>query len=81
MNWNVHIHGIVSCGAFSESGKFIAIDTIPTEKILKKWEQNVFDFLLKKNKIPSEIIENMHPWKHSGFSVDTSVYIDKDDTK
>jgi hypothetical protein len=81
VNWNSHIHAIVGCGAFLESGKFIEIDQIPTEKILEKWEENVFDFLLKKNKITPEIIENMHSWKHSGFSVDTSVYIEKDDTK
>jgi hypothetical protein len=48
VNWNIHINGIVSCGAFLDSGEFIAIDTIPTEKILKKWEEKVFDFLLKK---------------------------------
>jgi len=67
VNWNSHIHAIVGCGAFLESGKFIEIDQIPTEKILEKWEENVFDFLLKKNKITPEIIENMHSWKHCHF--------------
>jgi len=81
LNWNVHVHALVSCGIFLESGKFIAIDTIPPDRFLKKWEEVVFEFLFKKGKITPEIIKNMNSWNYSGFSVDTSVYIDKDDTK
>jgi len=53
--------------------------SLPAERFLKKWEENVFDFLLKEEKITPEIINNMESWKHSGFSVDNSVYVAKND--
>ena len=61
-----------------ESCKFIEIKQIPTERFLEKWEDNVFDFLLKQEKITPEIIANMKKWEHSGFNFDKKVYIEKD---
>jgi hypothetical protein len=62
INAHPHIHSLVPCGVFLESGKFIGIKQIPAEKFLKKWEENVFDFLLKEEKITPEIIDNMKSW-------------------
>jgi hypothetical protein len=64
INFHPHIHGILAYGVFLESGAFIPIDPIPTERFLKKWEKNVFSLLLKKGKITQEIIQNMTQWKH-----------------
>jgi len=35
-NFHPHIHALVGCGVFLESGKFIEIDQIPTERFLEK---------------------------------------------
>jgi hypothetical protein len=62
INWHSHIHAIVPCGVFMESGKFIDIKQIPAGKFLKKWETKVLEFLLKEEKITAEIVENMKSW-------------------
>jgi hypothetical protein len=77
INFHPHIHAIVPCGVFMESGKYIDIKQIPAERFLEKWEAKVFDFLLKEKKITAEIAENMKSWEHSGFSIDNQVYIEK----
>ncbi|MBD3315982.1 MAG: hypothetical protein GF344_09360, partial [Chitinivibrionales bacterium] len=41
--------------------------------------ERVFAFLLDEHKIDDEIASNMRAWRHSGFSVDNSVRIDKGD--
>jgi hypothetical protein len=79
MNFHPHIHGLVPCGVFLGSGKFINIKHIPTERFLETWETNVFNFLMKEGKITSEIVENMKSWEHSGFSINDQVYIEKED--
>ena len=48
-------------------------------KRLRCGQERVFNLLLDTFKINDEIVENMREWKHSGFSVDISVRIDKDD--
>ncbi len=69
INFHPHTHALVPDGVFLESGTFIKVDRIPAERFLKKWEDKVFEFLLKEEKITQDIIDNMRSWKHSGFSV------------
>jgi hypothetical protein len=79
INWHPHIHAVVADGVFMPSGKFIPIPQIPPEKFKRVWENKVFDFLIKEGRIEWGTVESMKSWKHSGFSVDTSVHIDKGD--
>jgi hypothetical protein len=78
INWHPHIHAVVADGVFLPSGKFIPL-TISPEKFKTVWENKVFDFLIKEGRIEWKTVESMKSWKHSGFSVDTSVHIDKGD--
>ena len=80
INFHPHIHAIVPCGIFMESGKFIAVNQIPSERFQVVWEEKVFAFLLKAERISPEVVDGMKRWKHSGFSVDNSVYVAADDT-
>ncbi len=79
INFHPHIHAIVPCGVFMESGKFIEIKQIPAERFLAIWEKKVFEFLLKEEVITPAIVDNMRSWEHSGFSIDNNVYVAKDD--
>ena len=81
INFHPHIHAIVPEGVFLESGKFINVSRIDPKCFFEKWENKVFDFLLKEDKISQDIIDNMKKWEHSGFSVDNSAYVDKEDKR
>ena len=79
INWNSHVHGIVPEGVFTESGHFVHIPDISTQRAEEFWQERVFSLLLDEHKINDEIAASMRGWKHSGFSVDTSVRIERGD--
>jgi hypothetical protein len=80
IHWNVHIHAILAEGVFTESGHFVSIPDIDTNRVEMLWRDRVFSLLLNENKINEEIIANMRTWRFSGFSVDNSVRIERGDT-
>ena len=79
INWNSHVHGIVPEGVFTESGHFVHMPDISTQHAEEFWQERVFALLLDEHKINDEIAASMRGWKHSGFSVDTSVRIERGD--
>ena len=78
-NFHPHIHAIVPEGVFTESGYFVPIPEIWKHRAVEIWQGKVFALLLDEYKITTEVVESMRAWKHSGFSVDNSVYVAKDD--
>jgi hypothetical protein len=87
VNFHPHIHAIVAEGVFTESGhtsagsvhRFVHIPDIFTHRAVEFWQERVFALLLDEHKINDEIAGSMRGWKHSGFSVDTSVRIERGD--
>ncbi len=79
INWHPHIHALVPEGAFLPSGAFCQITRIDDVRFKKRWESKVFAFLKKAGLLTEDDIEKMRKWKHSGFSVDTSVRIEAGD--
>jgi len=79
VHFHPHIHAIVPEGVFTESGHFVHIPDIYKHRALEYWQERVFKLLLDTFKINDEIVGNMRGWKHSGFSVDNSVRIEKGD--
>jgi hypothetical protein len=79
IHWHSHIHAIVAEGVFTENGHFIHIPDIWKHRAAELWQEQVFRLLLDEMKITDEIAGNMRSWKHSGFSVDNSVRIEKGD--
>ncbi len=43
--------------------------------LLLAWQEAVFDLYLAEGKIEPQVVENMRTWKHTGFSIDQSVYL------
>jgi len=86
-HWNSHVHALCPEGVFTESGhtsagsvhRFVSIPDIDKQHAEECWRERVFNLLLDTFKINDEIVGNMRGWKHSGFSVDISVRIDKGD--
>jgi len=79
IHWHAHIHAIVPEGVFTESGFFVHIPNIWQYRAAEIWQEHVFDLLLDECKITPDVAASMRGWKHSGFSVDTSVRIDGGD--
>ena len=79
VNFHPHIHAIVAEGVFTESGHFVHIPDIFTHRAVEFWQERVFALLLDEHKINDEIAGSMRGWKHSGFSVDNSVRIERGD--
>ena len=80
-NWHPHLHCLTTYGAFTPDGAFIPLpDDLPGTPFLKLWEAKLFTLLLDEGRITQEVVDQMHTWKHSGFSVDKSVALAAGDT-
>ncbi len=80
-NWHPHLHCLMTYGAFTSDGTFIPLpDALSSTPFLQVWQAKVFRLLFDEGRISREVIDQMRSWKHSGFSVDTSVALDAGDT-
>jgi hypothetical protein len=75
IHFHPHIHAIVTDGAFTPDGVFRQLPPIDRAALLRVWMRNVFDLLLAAGKIDQAVVDQIHAWPHSGFSVDASVYL------
>jgi hypothetical protein len=70
LNFHPHCHALASLGVFTRDGVFHPapedLDFAPLEDIFR---EEVFRFLLKKEKLTQERIELLRSWRHSGFNV------------
>ncbi len=66
---------LITCGAFTPEGVFLELPEFDMDRLLDAWQDAVFELYLAKEKIEPEVVENMHSWEHSGFSVDQSVFL------
>jgi len=80
VHWHPHIHGIVPEGVFDDDGEFLAVPDIWKHRAVEFWQERVLCLLLKTLKIDEQTAASMRAWRHSGFSVDTSVRIEAGDT-
>jgi hypothetical protein len=69
LNFNPHIHAIVSDGCFLSDGTFQMAPGFIAEDLEKAFRYEVLKMLKKEGKINDAIIENLLSWHHSGFHV------------
>ena len=79
VNFHPHIHALVAEGVFTDSGHFVHIPDVFKNRAVEFWQERVFALLLDEHKINDEIAASMRGWKHSGFSIDNSVRIERGD--
>ena len=79
VHFHPHMHALVTEGVFLPEGTFMPLPKLATEPFLRLWEQEVFALLLAEGKISEEVVANIRSWKHSGFSVDQSVWLEAGD--
>jgi len=75
LHFHPHFHFLVSCGAFTSEGEFLELPEFDMDSLLLTWQEAVFDLYLAEGKIEPDVVENMQSWKHTGFSIDQSVYL------
>ncbi len=80
IHYHPHVHTVTTNGAFSKEGTFLPLPKTSVEPFQKIWEEKVFQLLLDEKKIQQTLIDDMRNWRHSGFSVDKSVYLPAGDT-
>ena len=79
VHWHPHLHALVTDGAFTPEGSFIALPPLDDEPFEKLWQKKVFDLLLKRGKINEALVTQMLGWDHSGFGVHHAVRLDAAD--
>jgi len=79
LNFNPHLHAIVSDGCFLKDGSFQTAPAFMLEDLGEAFQYEVLKMLKKEGKINDVIIENMLSWRHSGFNVYIGDRIEPDD--
>ena len=69
LNFNPHLHAIVSDGCFLEDGSFSVAPKFMATDLSRAFQYQVLKMLKKEGKVNDAIIENMLSWHHSGFQV------------
>ncbi len=79
LNFNPHLHAIVSDGCFLKDDSFQATPTFMLKNVEEAFQYEVLKMLKKEGKINDAVIENMLSWHHSGFNVYIGNKIESDD--
>ncbi len=79
LHWHPHIHALVTCGAFTAAGEFLAVPELDKERLRAAWREEVFSLYLTEGKIDAAVVENMRGWPHSGFGAHASAPLAADD--
>jgi hypothetical protein len=69
LNFNPHLHAIVTDGYFLSDGEFHVAHWLTALNLDEAFRIEVLKMLKKEGKINHAVIENMMSWHHSGFSV------------
>lgn len=69
LNFNTHLHAIVSDGCFLDDGSFRMAPGFMVEDLEEACQYEVLKMLKKEGKITDAVIENMLSWHHTGFHV------------
>ncbi len=80
LKFHPHLHAIVTDGLFRGTGTFYVMRQTDLKPLEDLFRAEVFKFL-KKGKTTDELIRKLMSWRHSGFSIDNGVRIEREDTK
>ncbi len=75
MNWNPHLHCIVTDGGFTPTGMLHVPPKVSLVRMEELFRHRVLRLLMDKGKLRPERVKMLLGWKHSGFNPDASVRI------
>jgi hypothetical protein len=79
LNWQPHIHALVTDGGFRPDGTFVSMPAHSTDVLTEAFRRAVLKLFVDRELFEPEVADNMLDWMHSGFSVHDSVWLDQDD--
>jgi hypothetical protein len=75
VNFHPHLHALVTDGAFSPTGWFVAFPKIDLSALERLFRHRVLRMLLRERRIDEPVIRTLIGWRHSGFSLHNEVRI------
>jgi hypothetical protein len=79
LNWQPHIHALVTDGGFRPDGTFVRLPAHSAEVLAEAFRRGVLKLFVEKDLFDPETAAGMLAWQHSGFSVHDGVWLDQDD--
>ena len=79
LNWQPHVHALVTDGGFRPDGTFVSMPAHSTEVLTEAFRRSVLKLFVERELFEPEVADQMLDWMHSGFSVHDSVWLDRDD--
>lgn len=79
LNWQPHVHALVTDGGFRPDGTFVRLPAHSTEVLTEAFRRGVLKLFVERELFEREVAEGMLEWMHSGFSVHDGVWLDEDD--
>jgi len=79
LNWHPHVHALVTRGGWDRDGQWTPVPFVDGEAAALVLRHRVFRFLQAEGLLPEEPTRLLLSWRHSGFSVHTSVTVPPDD--
>ena len=68
LQWNPHVHGIVTEGLFDREGRFVHLPDLDPKFVEELFGEKLLKELFKKERISPALVSSMATWRHSGFS-------------
>jgi hypothetical protein len=79
LNWHPHVHALVTRGGWDRGGQWTPVPFVDGEAAALVFRHRVFRFLQAEGLLSEERTRLLLSWRHSGFSVHTSVTVPPDD--
>ena len=79
LNWNPHVHALVTDGGFLPDGTFLSMPLHDTEVLSEAFRRAVLKLFVERELFQPNVAASMLEWMHSGFSVDDSVWLAEGD--
>jgi hypothetical protein len=79
LNWQPHVHALVTRGGWDREGQWTPVPFVDGEAAALVFRHKVFSFLQAEGLLSEERTRLLLSWRHSGFSVHTSVTVPPDD--
>jgi hypothetical protein len=81
LQWHVHLHILVTNGAFSDDGTFHPLATWDQEALMRLFRERLLARLVERHAISQELATKLMAWRHPGFSAHVGEPISTDDTQ
>jgi len=77
LRWHPHAHAVVPRGGWLACGEWVPVPYLDELAAERLFRHKVLSFLKEEGLISEERIELLLSWRHSGFSVDMSVKVER----